>query len=897
MSTIRRGRLWASFRFLRTRAVSRPVWPWGQRRVGTLEPLEPRTLLSSASLVDLDLSNATLGAPVARDDYYWTPADTALVVPAPGVLANDSEPDGQWLEAWNLYGNMELEHGTLIWDFWTVDGSFTYVPNAGYNGPDQFMYYAVDPDGNGDQATVTIDVGIFNRAPRVASPIPNIVVDQGAPDTVIELAGVFDDLDIPGGDQLTYSVTVSPPILPIVNQVSQSSYEDIHGNLLYTHLGDNRAVGGPEHDLARDNIYDYFQGLGLTTSLDTISDVEDVLGDWYHFDPPLVNVVGVKPGVTHPDNVYIVGAHYDSVGNPGADDNASGVAAVMEIARVLSAYSFDCTLEFIAFDGEEEGLFGSMHYAEFHTQGKQILGMVSLDMIAFNQSGEGHDAVSLYDSDDQGPIKPNLIEAFAEYGAGLTVVDMGALDLSDHAPFEWFDYDAALVIESAMDDPLGTWEFKNPYYHTADDAVETPDYIDYEYATNITRAVAGYLAQSARPLSTVNVLTASVAGDQLTLDYDPSKSGGAVVTVRATDIDGLFAEDLFSVTVQDPVNATIVGRSIFYNNSYFDGNPTVGRDDDNAIALDKQALLPGQPATFANYVSYSKGINGIMIDFDALPGSLTTADFQFAVGNTATPESWTAGPQPTINIRRDVGPELVDRVVLVWPDAPNPGSITKQWLQVTVLANERTGLADPDVFYFGNAMGDSGLGNTTTRAYVDGVDFAGARDNSHNFANRALIDDAFDYNRDSFVDGTDLAIVRDNNTNLATALKLFTVPGGSGVAAARATWFGPGYSSGRLLPAVIEATPVTFAQPAVAVAMQEVVPGPALVVSVAAPLGDATDHQAAEEVRLTESGLRSRAAARRKPWPADIETLTVVSDDLLALLAEAVARSPMTPGR
>ena len=183
----------------------------------------------------------------------------------------------------------------------------------------------------------------------------------------------------------------------------------------------------PQHDMARDNIYNYFQNLGLTASLDSFSEIEDFSGT-VHFDPPLVNVVGTKLGVSHPENVFIVGAHYDSVANPGADDNASGVAAVMELARVLSQYTFDCTLEFVAFDGEEAGLWGSFHHAEFHTVGRQVLGMISLDMIAYNQSGAGHDTVSLYDADGIGNIKSSLVNAFSAYGEGLTAVDAGVLD-------------------------------------------------------------------------------------------------------------------------------------------------------------------------------------------------------------------------------------------------------------------------------------------------------------------------------------------------------------------------------------------------------------------------------------------------------------------------------------
>ena len=65
-----------------------------------------------------------------------------------------------------------------------------------------------------------------------------------------------------------------------------------------------------------------------------------------------------------------------------------------------------------------------------------------------------------------------------------------------------------------------------------------------------------------------------------------------------------------------------------------------------------------------------------------------------------------------------------------------------------------------------------GTGNSAANTFVDGTDFAGARDNPHDFANRAGILDSYDYNRDSFVDGTDLAVARDNNTNFLTALTL-----------------------------------------------------------------------------------------------------------------------------
>ena len=93
----------------------------------------------------------------------------------------------------------------------------------------------------------------------------------------------------------------------------------------------------------------------------------------------------------------------------------------------------------------------------------------------------------------------------------------------------------------------------------------------------------------------------------------------------------------------------------FDNASKFDGNTAaIDPKDDGAIAPDKQALLPRQTATFANYTSYSKGINGIMIDLRGLPATstLTAADFQIQLGNR---NGWPLGPSPQIVVRRGAG--------------------------------------------------------------------------------------------------------------------------------------------------------------------------------------------------------------------------------------------------
>jgi hypothetical protein len=130
-----------------------------------------------------------------------------------------------------------------------------------------------------------------------------------------------------------------------------------------------------------------------------------------------------------------------------------------------------------------------------------------------------------------------------------------------------------------------------------------------------------------------------------------------------------------------PAQPQVVSRQLFYNNSAWDGTAGASSSDDLAIAADKSALLPGGTATFANYSSYSRGLNGLMIDVAGLTStSLSASDFAFKVGNDNNPggATWTSAPAPTsISVRPGAGQGGSDRVTLIWAD----GAIQKQWLR------------------------------------------------------------------------------------------------------------------------------------------------------------------------------------------------------------------------
>jgi hypothetical protein len=222
---------------------------------------------------------------------------------------------------------------------------------------------------------------------------------------------------------------------------------------------------------------------------------------------------------------------------------------------------------------------------------------------------------------------------------------------------------------------------------------------------------------------------------------------------------------------------SIAGRHVFYNNSVWDGNGSdVTTADKSAIATDKQALRPGQTASFVNYTSYSRGINGVMVDLDIAgdASGIMPSDFVCKVGNSSSPSYWSNAPEPTVTVLANGGRGGSHRVALTWDD----GVITKEWLQVTVKATARTGLWNDDVFYFGNAVGDTG--DSASHTIVNAFDSGGMRDNPRTGRNPAGVENVYDIDRNRLVNAFDSAYVRDNLTTGRNALRLITAPGSTG---------------------------------------------------------------------------------------------------------------------
>jgi ELWxxDGT repeat protein len=216
--------------------------------------------------------------------------------------------------------------------------------------------------------------------------------------------------------------------------------------------------------------------------------------------------------------------------------------------------------------------------------------------------------------------------------------------------------------------------------------------------------------------------------------------------------------------------ATVAAAHVFYNHSALDGNDaSANAGDDAAVAPDKSALGAGQAPTFTHITSYSRGINGVMLDVSRLPAGATWAasDFTFRAAGGGAGATWGPGPQPaSVTIRRGAGVNGSDRVTLVWNDydpasAAADQAVANGWLEVTVKSTPNTGLVAPAVFRFGNLIGNTGDG-----AVVDANDIAATRAAQRRPAG---VSSAFDFNRDGQVNVLDLFLARRSAGNALTA--------------------------------------------------------------------------------------------------------------------------------
>lgn len=256
---------------------------------------------------------------------------------------------------------------------------------------------------------------------------------------------------------------------------------------------------------------DRFQALGLDAALFPFA----------YNGYTINNVIAEKPGSERPDEIYIVCGHYDSISNqpwtnaPGADDNGSGTAAVLEAARVLAPIPFEATIRFVLFGGEEQGLIGSRRYVEQQIipQGDDVRAVVNLDMIAFVHPNYPEWDANWYGDEPVSGILAQLVgQCVQDYTSCVwyLTLDPEPVYGSDHYWFANYGYPAVFDIDAQLWN-APDWD---PYYHSIDDRLST---LDTEYGTEMARGAVAALATLAVPIAGTAV---------------PEPNGGAIASAR-----------------------------------------------------------------------------------------------------------------------------------------------------------------------------------------------------------------------------------------------------------------------------------------------------------------------------------------------------------------------------
>ncbi|MBU8934092.1 MAG: M28 family peptidase [candidate division Zixibacteria bacterium] len=357
------------------------------------------------------------------------------------------------------------------------------------------------------RSSVTIDqLAIDDRRDRVNAERFPVLYEENQLRLLL-IAGAEQALGVPRIDaypirRSIYSIQYSPPKIDLparvaqvdgletlINKISQDSLDSYLHRLEAFY---RRLSGTDSNYAARDWIETKFLSFGYDSVwIDSFTGIQIGGGE-----VPCHNVIVYKEGSVYPDKQVVIGAHFDAVPEcPGVDDNGSGTAGVLEIARVLYDYDLPMTVVLIAFDSEESGIIGSGYYVDQAVaRGDDIVFMLNMDMIGHlpNDANANiyHGAETAY---------ALLWDDLAQPLVGITGYLGGSIG-SDHLPFQNAGFDVIFVQE---------YVFSNRYHLSSDSTT----YINFDYMTRMVKASAATAYSVINVPPPVNMVSIGEPGD------------------------------------------------------------------------------------------------------------------------------------------------------------------------------------------------------------------------------------------------------------------------------------------------------------------------------------------------------------------------------------------------
>ena len=325
----------------------------------------------------------------------------------------------------------------------------------------------------------------------------------------------------------SFPTTTNADILQLIQQVNETLLLGYLENL--TAFGP-RKTGTEACDQAAHYLYDTFKGMGLSVRYRNYTD-NIVSGS---------NIEATLIGRSQ-NNIFIICGHYDCVSaGPGADDDGSGVAAVLAAARLMSNYVFNSTIRFVAFSGEEQGLIGSHHYAEdAYNNGETIIAVLNADMIGFAiNTSDGHTGKIFENPSSEWIVDftQNISQLYNDY-IDIQLLPQGETYGSEHYYFWQYGYDAVFYHEFHFND----------YYHSSNDTIA---HMNLTYTARFTRlilATLGTMAQQPRPILEIRNITGGLGTRCQVINYGDTVAQGVNATIQ---INGGFL-NLIHLTVSN----------------------------------------------------------------------------------------------------------------------------------------------------------------------------------------------------------------------------------------------------------------------------------------------------------------------------------------------------------
>lgn len=305
----------------------------------------------------------------------------------------------------------------------------------------------------------------------------------------------------------------TPDIQAMVDHVTEARMSQLLGHVAIPRHHTTALAG---INAIRDTLLNAFNAAGLEVSEQDVT----------YAGATVPNVIGRQVGLENESRTFIVDAHYDAVSNTqGADDNASGVTATLEVARILSQYRFKNSLRYVGFSFEEQGLVGSGQYVQNGIPAwETVAGVLNMEMIGYysdvpnsqtlpagfellfpaavadiEADGFRGNFLTVVGNTASDPLNTTFVNAMDTYVPDLRRVPLSvpgngqiAPDLrrSDHARF-WDANIPALMLTDAS-------EFRNTNYHTPEDVPAT---LDIPFLTRCTKSVLAAAAVLAEPLN------------------------------------------------------------------------------------------------------------------------------------------------------------------------------------------------------------------------------------------------------------------------------------------------------------------------------------------------------------------------------------------------------------